>query len=133
MERLSFRVLGPLWVGGATGEVLVPGSRRRTLLIRLLMSANEVVPAQRLVGDVWDGAPPAGAAATLQSHVSWLRRLLGPDRVEFRDGGYVANPKCTRRDWHDEQVTRRRRRSCWNKRFGAGAVTPMPTRRAWRG
>jgi predicted ATPase len=22
--------------------------------------------------------------------VSWLRRLLGPDRVEFRDGGYVA-------------------------------------------
>jgi DNA-binding SARP family transcriptional activator len=58
VERLSFRVLGPLSVGGATGEVLVPGSRRRTLLIRLLMSANEVIPAQRLVEDVWDGAPP---------------------------------------------------------------------------
>jgi predicted ATPase/DNA-binding SARP family transcriptional activator len=54
------------------------------------MSANEVVPAQRLIEDVWDGAPPSGAAATLQSHVSWLRRVLGPDRVEFRDGGYVA-------------------------------------------
>jgi predicted ATPase/DNA-binding SARP family transcriptional activator len=55
----------------------------------LAVSANEVVPSGRLIEDLWDGRPPPGAAATLQSHVSALRGLIGSDRIRFADGGYL--------------------------------------------
>jgi predicted ATPase/class 3 adenylate cyclase/Tfp pilus assembly protein PilF len=70
-------------------EVTVSGLRRRALFLRLVVSANEVVPSGRLVEDLWDGAPPPGAASTLQSHVSTLRSLIGSDRIRFGDGGYM--------------------------------------------
>jgi predicted ATPase/DNA-binding SARP family transcriptional activator/Flp pilus assembly protein TadD len=89
VNPLAFRVLGPLWVGDGKREVMLTGSRRRVLIVRLLVSANQVVPAGQLIEDVWDGAPPAGAASTLPSHVSFLRGVLGKDRLEHRDGGYV--------------------------------------------
>jgi predicted ATPase/DNA-binding SARP family transcriptional activator len=86
---LVIRVLGPLEVLRDGREVVVSGLRRRALLVRLVVSANEVVPSGRLIEDLWDGRPPPGAAATLQSHVSKLRALLGSDRIRFSDGGYV--------------------------------------------
>ena len=85
-----FGILGPLSLRQAAGEIRLQGARRRVLLVRLLMSANEVVAAGRLIEDLWDGEPPAGAASTLQSHVSALRHVLGRERVEHRDGGYVV-------------------------------------------
>jgi len=39
--------------------------------------------------DVWDGRPPEGAASTLTSHVSLLRRLLGADRISNSAGTYT--------------------------------------------
>jgi DNA-binding SARP family transcriptional activator len=80
MTELEFRILGPL-------EVLhrgcpLPGlsGRPRVLLGRLLVGRNEIVPADRLLDELWRGDPPATAAHALQVHVSNLRRLLEPDR-----------------------------------------------------
>ena len=84
-----FGILGPLVVRGDDGEIRVAGARRRALLVRLLVTANELVPAPRLAEDLWAGEPPSGAASTLQSHISLLRRALGPGRLIGRDGGYV--------------------------------------------
>jgi predicted ATPase/DNA-binding SARP family transcriptional activator len=75
-------------VGGEDGLVAVTGSRRRPLLLRLLLSANHAVAAERLVDDLWDASPPAGARSTLASHVSMLRGLLGDDRIVPTPGGY---------------------------------------------
>jgi predicted ATPase/DNA-binding SARP family transcriptional activator/class 3 adenylate cyclase len=86
---LAVRILGPLEVARDGREVIVSGLRRRALLVRLAVSANEVVPSGRLIEDLWDGAPPPGAASTLQSHVSVLRGLIGSDRIRFGDGGYT--------------------------------------------
>ncbi len=58
------------------------------VLLRLLASANRAVPIDTLTDDVWEGEPPLAAASTLQSHVSALRHLLGPERLEFSEGGY---------------------------------------------
>jgi predicted ATPase/DNA-binding SARP family transcriptional activator len=44
---------------------------------------------ERLKDDLWEGDPPASAASTLKSHVSLLRRSLGPGRLSHRDGAYV--------------------------------------------
>ena len=88
---LEFGILGPLVVRGEGGNVAVPGTRRRALLIRLLVSANQAVAAERLVEEVWDGVPPAGAASTLQSHLSFLRKTLGSDRVTHSASGYALD------------------------------------------
>jgi len=54
------------------------------VLAVLLLHANEVVSADRLVEEVWGGAPPEDAA--LYTQISRLRKVLEPDR----DGGEPA-------------------------------------------
>ena len=87
-DGVSFYVLGPLRVETPRQEVRIGGIRRRSVLLRLLASADRLVPADVLADDVWDGEPPAAGLSTLQSHVSALRHAIGPDRLIFTDGGY---------------------------------------------
>ena len=62
------------------------------MLALLVLEAGRVVPAGRLVEEVWRGSPPPGAAKTLRSYVSRLRALLSPDgTLAARGGGYVLN------------------------------------------
>ena len=65
------------------------GLRRRSLLLRLLISANHVVSSDRLVEDLWEGNPPPGATSTLQSTVSLVRRILGKNLITHSIDGYV--------------------------------------------
>ena len=62
------------------------------MLALLVLEAGRVVPAGRLVEEVWRGSPPPGAAKTMRSYVSRLRTLLAPE-VELvgRGGGYVLS------------------------------------------
>jgi predicted ATPase/DNA-binding SARP family transcriptional activator len=89
-HSLLFSVLGPLRVERPDSEVRVGGVRRRTVLLRLLASVNQVVPTELLAEDVWEGSPPAAAVSTLQSHVSALRQQLGADRLAYVHGGYCV-------------------------------------------
>ncbi|MFF7976292.1 BTAD domain-containing putative transcriptional regulator [Streptomyces sp. NPDC007905] len=50
--------------------------RRRTLLALLLIRLGRVVPTELLVEELWGDAAPRHAIATLQSHISHLRRAL---------------------------------------------------------
>src|ERR1700722_6581549 len=83
---MRFGVLGPLLVTGDEGDIDLAGKRRRALLVRLLVSPNMAVHTATLAEDLWDGNPPAGAASTLQSHLSLVRRALPPGRITGRDG-----------------------------------------------
>jgi DNA-binding SARP family transcriptional activator len=86
---MEFRALGPLEVR-RSGQVLeLRGSKRRAVLAVLLLHANEVVRADRLIDEVWGDAPPANAAAALQNHVSRLRKGLGAEVVVTKPWGYV--------------------------------------------
>src|SRR3954454_15008538 len=88
---MEFRLLGPLEVADGRGEVPVGGGRRRALLAILLVHRNAVVPADRLIDELWDGDPPASANKALQVHVSQLRKDLGSNGASLRTraGGYV--------------------------------------------
>jgi DNA-binding SARP family transcriptional activator len=56
------------------------------------MQPGEVVSVDQLIDAVWGASPPSPATATLQSHVSYLRRLLGPDAsIGWRAPGYVLD------------------------------------------
>jgi DNA-binding SARP family transcriptional activator len=55
----------------------VRGPRQRALLALLLLHANELVTADRVIDLLWWGEPPRTAANTLQTHVVRLRKALG--------------------------------------------------------
>jgi DNA-binding SARP family transcriptional activator len=67
------------------------GIKQRSLLAVLLLHANEVVSADRLIDELWGEAPPATAAKSVQVHVSRLRKELGDRRLATRPPGYVLH------------------------------------------
>jgi DNA-binding SARP family transcriptional activator len=88
-SAVEFRILGPLEVASGDGLVEVPAAKCRALLALLLVRANHVVAADRLVEDLWEGAPPESAAATLQTYVYQLRKSLQLESLLTRPAGYV--------------------------------------------
>ena len=87
---MEFRILGPLEVVEQGRTLALGGPRQRGLLALLLTRANEVVPVDRLIDELWEASPPATATNALQYHVSQLRKALGPgERVVTHEPGYV--------------------------------------------
>ena len=88
---MEFRLLGPLEVVGEDGPADVGAGKRRALLTYLLINANEVVPTERLIDELWGELPPATAAKSVQVYVSQLRKALhaNGDLLVTRGSGYV--------------------------------------------
>jgi len=63
--------------------------RMRALLAYLLLHANELVSSDRLIEEVWGPEPTKTAAASLQNHISRLRKLLGREILITSPPGYV--------------------------------------------
>src|SRR5688572_15149330 len=80
---MDFRVLGPLQLGDGV-EAASLGVKQRRLLAALLVNANRVVTADRLLAVLWGDHPPTTAWGTLQTHVSRLRGRLAALGVEAR-------------------------------------------------
>jgi serine/threonine protein kinase len=88
---MRFKVLGPLHITGPEGPIPLGGPKQRAVLAYLLVRANELVPAESLIDQVWSGEPPEAARGTIHSYISHLRKALGPDRIEGRPPGYVLH------------------------------------------
>ena len=88
---VDFRILGPLevLVDGRPAEL--GGARQRAVLAVLLTHANEVVPGDRLIDDVWGDDPPETARNVLQGYVSQLRKVIGRDAIRTHGRGYVID------------------------------------------
>ena len=76
LVALEFCVLGPLEVWRDGRPVRLGGERQRALLALLLLHANEVVPSDRLIEQLFGDDASERAANTLQVSISRLRRLL---------------------------------------------------------
>ena len=86
----QFSILGP-FEARRDGELLaLGGSRQCAVLALLLLREGEVIPASRLIDDLWGDEPPQTAANVLQSYVSKLRRELGRDTIATKGNGYAA-------------------------------------------
>ncbi|GAA0470312.1 SARP family transcriptional regulator [Paractinoplanes deccanensis] len=77
---IEVRVLGPVTILLDGEPVTVRGNQALAVLAMLAAAHGRPVAADRLIDRLWGAAPPAGAAAVLQSHVSRLRRSLEPHR-----------------------------------------------------
>ncbi|HEY2269185.1 MAG TPA: AfsR/SARP family transcriptional regulator, partial [Streptosporangiaceae bacterium] len=68
---------------------MVSGLRRKAVLATLALHSGEVVSVGRLVDAVWGDTAPSTVRNTLQSHVSYLRTLLGnKNAIVGRPPGY---------------------------------------------
>jgi DNA-binding SARP family transcriptional activator len=97
---MEFRILGPLevWDGGC--EVSLGGPKPRALLAVLLLHPNEVVPADRLIDELWGEDSPERAAAALRVNVSRLRKALPQEVLTTRSPGYVIRVEPDALDLH---------------------------------
>ncbi|MEU0490220.1 BTAD domain-containing putative transcriptional regulator [Nocardiopsis sp. NPDC006139] len=105
---MRFGVLGPLAVWDERGEpVRVPELKVRLLLAALLIEPGRVVPADRLVDDLWGAELPADPTASLQTRASQLRRVLdaaepgGRALLVSRRPGYLLEAAPGRLDARD--------------------------------
>jgi predicted ATPase/DNA-binding SARP family transcriptional activator len=74
----DYGVLGPVEVRVDSRAVQVASASQRLVLAMLLLGANHLVPADRLVDEMWGEALPRDPAAALRTQISRLRRTLGP-------------------------------------------------------
>jgi DNA-binding SARP family transcriptional activator len=95
MKSLAVRVLGEFGVDGVEPQAL--GSKKARLALQhLALGAGQVVPSDVLVDALWEHDPPARPGEQLAVLMSRLRSVLGKERIEHRDGGYLL-----RADWLD--------------------------------
>jgi Transcriptional regulatory protein, C terminal len=78
---MELRILGALEVEEDGRVVRIAGAKKRTLLALLLLHANEPVPRDRLIEELWGVKQPQTAATALQVRVSQLRKALGRDLI----------------------------------------------------
>jgi DNA-binding SARP family transcriptional activator len=88
VNRVEFRILGPLEIADGERVLALGGAKRRAVAALLLLHANRVVAAEQLIDGVWGDEPPPSAAGSLQNHVLRLRRELG-DRLVTQAPGYL--------------------------------------------
>jgi predicted ATPase/DNA-binding SARP family transcriptional activator len=88
---MEFRILGSFEVLGTDGALDVRGAKRRGLLAYLVVHAGQPVSVDRLVEELWGERGSNGAARTVQTYVSQLRKLLRGSEATLlsRPGGYV--------------------------------------------
>ncbi|WP_440582061.1 BTAD domain-containing putative transcriptional regulator, partial [Streptomyces flavofungini] len=87
---LRFGLLGAPAVFDAAGEPQpVRSAKGRALLAALLLEPDKAVSLGALEDALWGDAPPPSARASLQNHVTRLRRLLDdPERLRAVPPGY---------------------------------------------
>ncbi|MGK5517832.1 BTAD domain-containing putative transcriptional regulator [Micromonospora sp. URMC 107] len=83
---MRFEVLGPVRVSTPDGEAAL-APKPRALLAVLLAARGRPVTVDQLLAELWPEGAPSTAVATLQMHVSALRRVVG-ERLRSVPGGY---------------------------------------------
>ena len=88
---MDFRILGPLEVADGEHLVALGGGRQRALLALLVLNANEVVSADRLIDELWGEQVPESGRTALQVRVSQLRKAIGSNGglIDTRAPGYI--------------------------------------------
>ena len=131
--EMDFRLLGPLEVAIHDGPVALGGAKQRAVLVHLLLRANALVTAERLIDEVWGDEPPAAARNVLQTYVSRLRKALGDGRLEHESGGYVLHAEPSEIDAHRFEALVRDARQNATSDPGAAARLYREAESLWRG
>src|SRR6516165_12234024 len=86
---MQIHMLGPFRLEEGGRQIPVSGQRQRSVLASLLLRANEFVPSEQLLVDLWGEDSPPSAANALQAAISRLRRVVPPGRLTTTGPGYM--------------------------------------------
>ena len=78
MAVWGYGLLGPVEVRVDDRAVELTSASQRLVLAMLLLGASQLVPADRLMDELWGEALPRDPPAALRTQISRLRRALGP-------------------------------------------------------
>jgi SARP family transcriptional regulator, regulator of embCAB operon len=81
---LEFGVLGPLQLSVNGALVPLGPPKQRAVLAMLVINRNRPIGVESLINAVWGQSPVPAARATIQTHVSNLRRLVDDAGVDPR-------------------------------------------------
>jgi DNA-binding SARP family transcriptional activator len=111
---LRFRVLGPLEASIDGVPIQLGGGKQQRVIALLLLEANRVVSAERLVDWVWSEEAGDRSPGTLQVYMSNLRRVLAaalpddaPPLISTQRPGYVIHLEPTQLDLLMFEASRR--------------------------
>jgi DNA-binding SARP family transcriptional activator/streptogramin lyase len=135
---MEFRILGPLEARADGRTLELGGAKQRAVLSVLLLHANEVVSAERLVDELWGERPPASAAKLVQGYVSGLRRVLAEagngTMLLTRPPGYLLRVDDESLDALEfERLLRKAREVTQSGSFEQGAAALHDALSLWRG
>jgi YVTN family beta-propeller protein len=135
---IDYRILGPLEVSADGRMIQIGGPKLRALLVILLLRANQFVPRDVLVHDLWGEHPPAGAQGSLEVYVSRLRKALGAAAngpvVVTRPGGYCLQVEEGHLDVRRfEQLVEQGRTALAGNAPGPAAASLRAALQLWRG
>ena len=124
---MEFRTLGPieLWSAGQPHDL--GSARLRCALAVLLLAPRTIVPAETLIGRLWDTQPPPKARESLSVYIARLRvslRQAVGDQVQLigRTRGYVLQVDPDAIDVHQFRRLRRQADSLAASGDHAGAA-----------
>jgi len=93
---MRYEILGPLRVTRDGEEYSLSAHKTEILFAVLLVRANQVVSADQLLTELWDGELPHRACAGLYVYISQLRKFLtrigkSKSPIQTRSPGYLLN------------------------------------------
>jgi DNA-binding SARP family transcriptional activator/pimeloyl-ACP methyl ester carboxylesterase len=135
-----YGILGPLEVTRNGHPISIGGPQQQALLGVLLLNANRMVPADRLIDHLWGDEAPSSARRLLHGCIASLRRTLADEHRQplvRRGPGYLlqAGPDEFDRGRFDELVDAAQATSADRSRSGSERRSSLlgEALRLWRG
>lgn len=88
---MEFRLLGPVRALSGGRPIDLGVRKQRFVLAMMLLDANKLVPAERLVELVWPDGAPRSARGVIHTHISRLRSVLNAADAERHGVALVSN------------------------------------------
>jgi DNA-binding SARP family transcriptional activator len=88
---VDFRILGGLEVEGRGQSLPLGGHQQRALLALLRLRANEVVPVDEIIDDLWGAEPPPSAPKSVHALIAKLGRRLENEPARTSVGPWVLS------------------------------------------
>ncbi|MFC5103310.1 AfsR/SARP family transcriptional regulator [Kibdelosporangium philippinense] len=88
---MEFQLLGPVRAISDGRQVDLGVRKQRFVLAMMLLDANKLVPADRLVELTWPDEAPRSARGVIHTHISRLRSVLNAADAERHGVALISN------------------------------------------
>ena len=140
-EEVRINVLGPLEVRHGGELIPLTGMKQRVFLSSLALNPRAAVPVSVLIDALWGAVPPRTARIKVHTHVSDLRKRLGPYRASQPDGwpvvtgpgGYQLSSDIELDSWEFEDNASRARQASRLSEYGQASELFARAMAMWRG